>query len=81
MMPNARGYNSKLIKIVNEADQTKLGIRLAQACIKNDISVSEVAEFMGISRISVYNWFKGGGIKKELHEKIEKLITKLDSNP
>lgn len=74
----SRGYTTKFIRAVNEADQTKLGVQLGQLCIKNDIPVADVAEFIKITRMTVYHWFRGKTNVKNTHkETVEKLIAKL----
>lgn len=74
----SRGYTTKFIRAVNEADQTKLGVQLGQLCIKNDIPVADVAEFIKITRMTVYHWFKGKTNVKNTHtETVQKLIAKL----
>jgi transcriptional regulator with XRE-family HTH domain len=32
---------------------------LGRVCIRANISVSEVAGFFGVTRMTIYNWFKG----------------------
>lgn len=74
----SRGYTTKFIAAVNGADQTKLGVKLGQICIRNDIPVADVADFLKVTRMTVYHWFKGEtNVLGSHHEKIEKLIAKL----
>ena len=72
-----RGYSVKFTEEVNKADQTKLGVRLGQVCINHDIPVSNVAEYIGVSRMTVYGWFKGKGVAKSRVAKVEELLDKL----
>ena len=73
-----RGYSSRFIETVKAADNTKLGVRLGIVCIQNNISAVEVAEFFKVSRMTVYNWFKGKCKVPEVHEdKMLKLVEKL----
>lgn len=53
------GYSLRLCDLNKKADQRKLGVRLGRACIKHNVPVSVVAERMGVSRATVYNWFSG----------------------
>lgn len=76
----SRGYTTKCIEAVNAADQTKLGVQLGQLCIKKDIPVAHVAEFLGVTRMTVYHWFKGKtNVLKAHQEKIDKLVAKLST--
>lgn len=53
------GYSVKLIEANREADGEHLGVQLGRQCIKHDIPVSKVADDLGATRQSVYNWFCG----------------------
>jgi predicted DNA-binding protein YlxM (UPF0122 family) len=75
-----QGYTNKFIKAVNEADQEKLGVRLAQVCIKHDIPVKDVADFLKVTRMTVYHWFKGKtNVLTKYQETVAKLISKLST--
>lgn len=53
------GYSLKLIEANESADGTHLGVQLGRKCIKHGIPVSKVANDLGVTRQSVYNWFCG----------------------
>jgi transcriptional regulator with XRE-family HTH domain len=53
------GYSARLIDLNKYADQKLIGVRLGKACIKANLSVAEVADRIGVSRQTVYNWFSG----------------------
>ncbi len=55
----SNGYSSRFVKIVNSADTNKLGVQLGNLCIENDIPAQDVAEHFGVTRATIYNWFKG----------------------
>jgi DNA-binding XRE family transcriptional regulator len=76
----SKGYTSKFIKAVEDADQNKLGVKLARVCIANEIPANDVAQFMGVTRMTVYFWFKGEmNVGPKHKEKIEKLVQKLST--
>lgn len=76
-----KGYSSKFIETVNASDNTQLGIRLGQLCIKNDIPVRDVSDLLKVSRVTVYNWFSGKTkVKGDFKEKVEKIIQKLEQD-
>jgi len=58
-MPDARGYSYAFVKAVEKADGRRPEIQFARACIKAGIPVTRVARDMGVSRMTVYNWFSG----------------------
>lgn len=58
-MPRKRGYSTGFIRAVNEADVRHVGVQLGRVCIKKDIPITDVAEYLQVSRQSVYMWFLG----------------------
>jgi len=55
----SKGYASRFAKAVNSADIRKIGVQLGNLCIERDIPAVDVAEFFGVTRATIYNWFKG----------------------
>ena len=53
------GYSAKLVALNRQADKSHLGVRLGRACIRRDIPVITVANALGVSRQTLYNWFIG----------------------
>lgn len=53
------GYSLKLRDMNSRASGAKLGVRLGRACIANDVPASVVANALGVTRQTVYNWFSG----------------------
>lgn len=75
-MPN--GYSLITVDAIQNANSTLLGVQLGRICIKNNISAKDVAEFFGVSRMTVYNWFKGKTVVSGKYaDKMDKLIAKL----
>lgn len=72
------GYSLLTVDAIRRADQRLLGVQLGQICVKSNIPVNDVAEFFGVSRMTVYNWFKGTAVVSGKHaERMKKLIEKL----
>lgn len=55
----ALGYSREVEQSVRGADQTLLGVQLGAAALDRDIPVAELARYFGVSRATIYNWFKG----------------------
>lgn len=53
------GYSQRLIEAIQEADPKLLSVALGRLCLKLDIPVNDVAQALGVSRATVYNWFWG----------------------
>ena len=72
------GYSLLTVEAIRQADQRLLGVQLGQICLKNDIPVTDIAEFFAVSRMTVYNWFKGDAVVSGKHvDRMKKLIEKL----
>jgi hypothetical protein len=78
MNASSRGYSTGFIDEVNAADNTKVGVQLALACIMYNISVMEIAEHFDVSRTTVYAWFKGeSNVPKKHYDEINKVLREL----
>lgn len=74
----ARGYSSLFIQDVKDANPNLIGVKLAKICIKRDIPVIDIAKHFGVSRVSVYAWFRGQRHVADRHlDRMHKLIDKL----
>ena len=56
------GYSQSLVYANKKASIKSLGVALGRVCIRANISVSEVAGFFGVTRMTIYNWFKGDSV-------------------
>lgn len=56
------GYSQSLVYANRKADIKSLGVALGRVCIRADISVSRLAGDFGVSRMTIYNWFKGDSV-------------------
>ena len=52
------GYSARLIRY-NKAAADSPGVRLGAICIAKDVSVASAAKHFGVSRQTIYNWFRG----------------------
>jgi hypothetical protein len=74
----SNGYSSRFALAVNSADTSKLGVQLGNICIDLDIPAIEVAEHVGVSRATIYNWFKGiTNIPPAYRETVQDLVNRL----
>ncbi len=53
------GYSVKIANTVSGGNTARLGIILGITCIEAEYPVSKVAERLGVSRQTVYNWYYG----------------------
>lgn len=77
-MAETRGYSSRLTQANKNASDDHPGVMLGRLCIAQEIPVTDVAQFFGVSRMAIYNWFKGKERPRQKHmEKIDQIIAKL----
>lgn len=77
-MSDFRGYSYSLVKAVQAADSSKIGVQLGMLCIEKNIPASEIAEHCNVSKVTVYQWFKGQFIPRTQHMlKLKELLARL----
>ena len=59
MSNHSRGYYSLFLRQIEEAELDPAVAQFAAGCIARGIPVAAVAEWMGVTRVTVYNWFTG----------------------
>ena len=73
-----KGYSILMADEIKSADSSLLGVKLGRVCLNKDIPVKDVAEFFGVSRMTVYSWFRGKTLVSGIHsDKMKKLLEKL----
>ena len=74
----AKVYSTLTVQEIQEANPTLLGVKLGKICVNKDIPVIDVAEYFGVSRVTVYAWFRGKTVVSGKHaDKMQKMIAKL----
>ena len=73
-------YSSALRRSVLAAPASSLGVRLANACIQANLPAALVSQVLGVTRVTVHNWFRGGKIKPVNVERIEALMHLIDGD-
>lgn len=72
---DCRGYSKRVVDANSKSTSDSLGIRLGRHCIKNDIAVSYIAAKIGVSRMTIYNWFVGKSEPRDRYRlPIERLL-------
>lgn len=56
------GYSQSLVFANRKANIKSLGVALGRVCIAKNISVQTIADTFGVSRMTIYNWFKGDAL-------------------
>lgn len=59
MTSDSRGYSYSLVKELQAGNPDQLGVQLGLYAVERNISVEQLAKEFGVSRHSIYNWFRG----------------------
>lgn len=70
----SRAYGHKFLLGLADASPGRLGIRLARACVEANLPATYVAKALEVSRMSIYSWFRGQGIREEKRESVEAFL-------
>jgi len=74
------GFTQRIVKEIKNANPMLVGVELGQLCLDRGYSVVEVAEVLGVSRQTVYNWMIGRNKPRLKYEQqVRELIVKLRS--
>ena len=75
-----RMYGHKFLLGLKDGDPNRLGIRLARACVDANLPASYVAKALEVSRMTMYSWFRGQGIREEKRGSVEAFLKILEQD-
>ena len=70
----AKCYSEQYLLSLNGLNEKRLGVQLGKLCVKANLPPKLIANALGVSRMSVYSWFRGKPIRERNIDKVEKLI-------
>jgi len=74
-----RSYSEKFIREIT-ADENiggNLGRELAKLCIHSNIPMPCIAKALGVTRLTVFNWFRGKAINERRHLAVHSLMASI----
>lgn len=63
-------YSAGLVRSVCNVPQRTLGQDLAMLCIAANLPAVYVSQVLGVSRMTLHTWFRGGEVRERKHSKI-----------
>lgn len=69
-----RGYSADLLDTVENTRTYRLGLDLANTCIKAGLPATYIAQVFDTTRMTIHSWFRGGAIRPSKRQKIEVFI-------
>lgn len=74
----AKHYSEKYLLSLNSLNEKRLGVQFGKRCVKANLPPGMVADLLGVSRMSVHSWFRGGPVRNKTIDRIEKLMDIID---
>lgn len=54
------GYSMRVVMALQNGDSSHVEVRFGRHCVRHNIAVERIAAKLGVTRMSVYNWFLNG---------------------
>lgn len=70
-----RPYSQEFIDEVFSKNTHRIGVQLAQECVKANLPAKYVAQALNVSRITIHNWFRGAILRGKNEELALALIS------
>jgi hypothetical protein len=80
MLAGTRGYSSSFIRLIHMSQPKVYPAvsALGQVCLQHEVPITVVAEMLGVTRATVYNWLTGVTAPRGPHyARIPKVIKEL----
>jgi hypothetical protein len=74
---DCRGYSKRIIDANHDASSDNLGVLLGRYCISRDIPITDITEYFGVSRMTLYKWFTGKTEPRVVNQERIKTMLKL----
>ena len=76
----SRPYSQEFIDYVMKTDSEHPGADLAKLCIRANLPSAFIADHLGVSRMTVYAWFRSKPIRFKNRLSVESLIQRLEDD-
>ena len=64
-------YTERYLRDLYSFNEKRLGVQLGRLCASANLPPSEIAKVLNVSRMTVYNWFRGGAVRSKNVDRIE----------
>lgn len=76
-----KSYSPEYIKALNQVKMyDNLGITLARACVKANLPIAAVSKLLGVSRMTIHTWFRGGDMRPKSTESVKLLLKVIETD-
>ena len=74
-----KNYTERFLISLGKADPNNTGVKLARLCVDARFSVTGVAQYLKVSRMTIHTGCKGGKIHKDNITKVKEFIKMVES--
>lgn len=76
----ARTLSPEILQRIESADADTLAMQLAKVAVEAKLPVMYVASMLGLSRMTLHTWYRGGEVRESRREKIETFIALINDD-
>lgn len=76
----SRSYSDKFILSLKASDPDNPGIALGLACVNANLPAKYVADALGVTRMTVFSWFRGSPIRFKTLQRVEVFTDLVESD-
>lgn len=69
-----RPYSEEFLRFINTTEATGLGVALGKACVKANLPLVHVARGLNLSKVTLFNWFRGRGMRESKRHNVERFL-------
>ena len=69
----AKNYTESFLREQRAFNNNRLGVQFGKLCVAANLPPTAIANALGVTRQTVYNWFRGNAVRGKNIDKIEKL--------
>ena len=76
-----KSYSPEYVRAIHSVGlHDNLGVQLARACIKANLPIIAVSKLLGVSRMTVHTWFRGGDMRDKSAEMVKTLLKVIEAD-
>jgi len=75
-----RTYGEKFLQGLADGNPGSTGVRLGRLCVDLNLPAAYVAAALGVSKMTVYGWFRGRGVSEKKSRTVEAFIALVEED-
>jgi hypothetical protein len=75
-----RNYSEQFLIKLHKLDDSRTGVKLAKACVSANLPAMYVASALGVTRMTIYSWFRGKPLRDKNVQRVNTFITRINTD-